>query len=211
MRDVPHDLADLPELFDDELDRVASIAEVRSDAHAAFLRIVLDVRGLDGSHERRAIECREAVRWRLSDETIYTLEVHDEHPALLAVADDQADLFFTGTPADPSRAADGLRALSARLAGPYLDFDATVNTDAGGLAALLGGGYGRLATGPVTLLRAFGEALERDGVRASLVTTGRASRYLGHETGWTPPPRDLSVLDLGESWVVAESFVCSPD
>ncbi len=208
---MKHNLGDLPQLFEDEmLDNVGSIAEVRADADAAYLRIVLEIHGFNDSHERRAIECHKAVRWQLSDETIYSFEVHGEHPALLAFADEQADLFFNGKPPDPARLADALRAISASRAGRYLDFDATVNTVAGDLATLLSGGYGKLATGPVKVLRAFQEALERDGVGTSLLTTGEPKMYIERETRWVPVPRGLSVLALGDSWIVAQSFVCGP-
>lgn len=204
-----HDLGDLPQLFEDEmLDNVGSIAEIRADIDTTSLRIVLRICGLEGFDERREIHCTNAIRWELTEDTIYWFRVYDEHPALVPFQDEQGDLYFSSSPRDPDRVADALRAVSARLLGRYFDFDAATNSEAGALADLLRGGHGKVASGPVTLMESFQEALAADGARANILTTGPRKIFLEREHRWVPAPRQLSFLDLGSSWVIAESLSC---
>ena len=62
-----------------------------------------------------------------------------------------------------------------------------------GLEALLTLGYGQLAYGPATLLRRYEEVADAHGLATSLVITG-------------PGRSGLSLLELGESYVIAERF-----
>ena len=62
-----------------------------------------------------------------------------------------------------------------------------------GVEALLELGYGQLANGPVTLLRRYAEVAEAHGVDTRLTVTG-------------PGRNGLCVLELGETYVVAERF-----
>ena len=203
------DLADLPQLLDDnEFEGVGSIVGMNADPGAGSLRLLLRVSSYDGTDERRAIECRSAVRWVLTDDPVYSISLCDDHPALLPFTDDQAELYFTGAPPDPARMAEALRATSARVAGPYLDFDAAINSAAGDLPKLLEGDHGKLASGPMTLLHAFQKLLEGVGVKTSLLSTGEPKIYVERELEWLPVPRQLNVLDLGESWIVAQTFHC---
>jgi len=62
-----------------------------------------------------------------------------------------------------------------------------------GVEKLLEIGYGQLANGPVTLLRRYAEVAEAPGVDTRLTVTG-------------PGRNGLCVLELGETYVVAERF-----
>ena len=204
-----HDLADLPQLFEDEIpEKVGSIVEMHADGDQSRLSVVLRVRDFDEFDERRVIDCDNAVRWQLNDPVIHWFSVHDDHPALLPLTDQQGDLYFKGVPGDPLHTADALRSISATLLGRYFDFDACINTLGGDLATLLRGGYGKVASGPVSLLRAFQNVLEHDGVSTTLLGTHAPKVYVEREMKWIPVPQDLAVLDLGESWIVAQSFRC---
>jgi hypothetical protein len=87
----------------------------------------------------------------------------------------------------------------ATILGRYGVFDELVNRSFGEPAALLGSGYGKIASGPVTLLRAMELTLAAEDVSTVVLTRGR------HEQ-WAPERGELRVLDLGDSWIVARSF-----
>ena len=79
-----------------------------------------------------------------------------------------------------------LRAAHAEAAGEHVEFE-------DGIAERLAVGYGRLASGPVTLLRRYASVAEDYGVATNLTVTG-------------PGRAGLSLLELGDSFVVAERF-----
>ena len=61
------------------------------------------------------------------------------------------------------------------------------------LAKRLAVGYGRLASGPVTLLRRYAHVADGYGVATNLTVTG-------------PGRGGLTLLELGDTYVVAERF-----
>ena len=132
------------------------------------------------------------VRWVVSSSRFHRATLHAEHPGLLPYTDDFGGLSFHGRPADPPRLAHALRAAHAELAERYIAFEDVVNA-LRGVEALLELGYGQLANGPVTLLRRYAEVAEAHGVDTRLTVTG-------------PGRNGLCVLELGETYVVAERF-----
>ena len=120
--------------------------------------------------------------------------LHAEHPGLLPYADERGGLSFRGRPADPERLAHALRDAHVRARRPHIAFEDVVNTIfAGRLELLLSLGFGQLANGPVTLLRRYAEVASAHGVATTLIVTG-------------PGRAGLSLLELGDSFVVAERF-----
>ena len=188
------ELGDLPALLADE--------QLRRDRHAGRLR----------AHGRRAAPARPPRRHRAaaagtarsaptascagspSSTPFDRATLHGDHPGLLPYADDRGGLSFRGAPEDPERLAHALRAAHAQAAGPHIAFEDVVNTIfAGRLELLLSLGFGQLANGPVTLLRRYAEVASEHGVETSLIVTG-------------PGRTGLCLLELGESFVVAERF-----
>src|SRR6201999_255782 len=127
---------------------------------------------------RRTIRCDGAVRWRTTNEPFSHAFVHSEHPGLLPFADDRGGLSFRGVPAEPERLVHALRAAHAETAGDHIAFEE-------GLEERLAVGYGRLASGPVTLLRHYADVAAMYGVETNLTITGAG------RTG-------LSLLELGD-------------
>ena len=121
--------------------------------------------------------------------------LHADHAGLLPYADDRGALSFRGgrrttLSAWPTRCAPR----TSQAAGPHIAFEDVVNTIfAGRLELLLSLGFGQLANGPVTLLRRYAEVASEHGVETSLIVTG-------------PGRTGLCLLELGESFVVAERF-----
>ena len=134
------------------------------------------------------------MRWIASSTPFDRATLHGDHPGLLPYADDHGGLSFRGVPDDAERLAHALRDAHAQAAGPHIAFEDVVNTIfAGRLELLLSLGFGQLANGPVTLLRRYAEVASEHGVETSLIVTG-------------PGRTGLGLLELGDSFVVAERF-----
>jgi hypothetical protein len=186
------DLGDLPALLDDhDLDATATITstEVTGDALLIGVRIA----GAEATWER-TLRAGGAVRWVTTSEPFHRARLHREHPGLLPFADQHGGLSFRGRPGDPERLADALRAEHALVSGRHVSFEAVVNAAwDGALGELLDVGYGRLASGPVTLLRRYADVAATHGVATHLTVTG-------------PGRAGLCLIELGDSYVVAERF-----
>ena len=185
------ELGDLPALLDDEdLQAIAAVSGTERTGDG--LRIAVRLAGSGNRSWDRTIRADGVVRWVASSSRFDRVGLHAEHPGLLPFADDRGALSFRGRTDDPERLAHALRAAHAEIAGRYIDFEDVVNTLVG-LEALVTLGYGQLAYGPATLLRRFEEVADAHGLATSLVITG-------------PGRTGLSLLELGESYVVAERF-----
>jgi hypothetical protein len=143
----------------------------------------------------RTIRADGVVRWVVSSSRFARASIHAEHPALLPYTDDFGNLSFRGRAEDPERLAHALRAAHVEVAGSYVGFEEVVNAFLG-VEALLDLGYGQLANGPVTLLRRYAAVAEAHGVSTRLTPTG-------------PGRNGLCLLELGETYVVAERFTVS--
>jgi hypothetical protein len=187
------ELGDLPALLaDSELDVIGMLTGIEPTGDG--LRIRVRLAGISGRSWDRTLRADGVVRWVASSTPFRRATLHGRHPGLLPYADDRAALSFRGAPEDPERLAHALRAEHAETAGPHVAFEDVVNTIfAGRLELLLGLGFGQLANGPATLLRRYAEIAAAHGVETSMVITG-------------PGRTGLCLLELGESFVVAERF-----
>jgi hypothetical protein len=179
------DLGDLPALLADEgVQAVGTICGTRVTGGALGVDVHLSA-WAKRSWER-TIRCDGVVRWLAAGEPFAHAVLHGDHPGLLPFADECGGLSFRGRPSEPERLEHALRAVHAEAAGHYVAFE-------DGLAERLAVGYGRLATGPVTLLRRYARVADAHGVATQLSVTG-------------PGRAGLSLLELGNSFVVAERF-----
>jgi hypothetical protein len=182
------DLGDIPALLLDEGVRATgAITGTRVRGNALQLYVALDAWAQRAW--RRTIRCDGVVRWQATSDPFAHAVLHHEHPGLLPFADESGGLSFNGRPAEPERLAQALRDAHAVTAGPHISFE-------DGLAERLAVGYGRLASGPVTLLRRYADVADVHGIETNLTVTG-------------PGRTDLCLLELGESYVVAERFSVS--
>jgi hypothetical protein len=186
-------LGDLPALLaDEQLDAIGTLAGCERTGDG--LRLHVRLTGTGGRSWDRTIRADGVVRWIAGSTPFDRATLHADHPGLLPYADDHGGLSFRGSPDDPERLAHALRAAHVQVAGRHIAFEDVVNTIfSGRLELLLGLGFGQLASGPVTLLRRYAGVAEAHGVETQLVVTG-------------PGRPGLSLLELGESFVVAERF-----
>jgi hypothetical protein len=179
------DLGDIPALLHDEgVQALGGIVgtRVRGDA----LQLYVKLSAWRNRSWTRTLRCDGAVRWQTTSDPFSTAVLHDEHPGLLPYADERGGLSFNGVPAEPDRLVAALRAAHDEAAGPHIAFEE-------GLADRLAIGYGRLASGPVTLLRRYAHVAAENGVATNLTVTG-------------PGRGGLTLLELGDTFVVAERF-----
>lgn len=180
-----NDLGDLPALLTDE--GVQAIGTICGTAVAGdALRLDIHLSAWAKRTWERTIRCDGVVRWRTTSEPFGHAVLHTEHPGLLPFADERGGLSFRGRPAEPERLEHALRAAHAETAGEHVAFEE-------GIAARLAVGYGRLASGPVTLLRRYATVAGRHGLATNLTITGQGRA-------------GLALLELGDSFVVAERF-----
>jgi hypothetical protein len=180
-----NDLGDVPALLADEgVQAVGAIVgtRVRGDA----LQLYLKLEAWAQRSWRRTIRCDGVVRWRTTNEAFSHAVLHAEHPGLLPFTDERGGLSFRGVPGEPERLVHELRATHAETAGDHIAFEEDLHER-------LAIGYGRLASGPVTLLRRYADVAGGHGVETNLTVTG-AGRA------------GLSLLELGDSFVVAERY-----
>jgi hypothetical protein len=188
------ELGDLPALLaDEQLDALGAV--VGSERTGDGLRINVRLAGSGGRVWDRSIRADGVVRWAISSSRFGRAALLAEHPGLLPFTDDFGGLSFRGRADDPERLAHALRAAHAEIAGRFIAFEETANSFLG-VEALLELGYGQLANGPVTLLRRYAEVAETHGVSTRLTVTG-------------PGRNGLCLLELGETYVVAERFTAS--
>ena len=182
------DLGDIPALLADEgVQAVGSISGTR--VRGTALQLYIHLSAWAQRSWRRTIRCDGYVRWQASGEPFSLACLHHEHPGLLPFADESGGLSFNGRPAEPERLEHALRDAHVVTAGHHISFE-------DGLAERLAIGYGRLASGPVTLLRRYADVAFEHGVETNLVVDG-------------PGRTDLQLLELGDTFVVAERFSVS--
>jgi hypothetical protein len=180
------DLGDIPALLHDEgVQALGGIVgtRVRGDA----LQLYVKLSAWRNRSWTRTLRCDGAVRWQTTSDPFSSATVHAEHPGLLPYVDERGGLSFNGVPPEPDRLVAALRAAHQEAARGHVAFEEN------GLAERLAVGYGRLASGPVTLLRRYADVAARNGVATNLIVTG-------------PGRGGLSLLELGDTFVVAERF-----
>ncbi|WP_037501834.1 hypothetical protein [Solirubrobacter soli] len=188
------ELGDLPALLaDEDLDALGAV--LASERTGDALRLNVRLAGAKARTWDRTIRADGVVRWVVSSSRFHRAALHAEHPGLLPYADDFGGLSFHGRAEDPERLAHALRAAHAEIADGFIGFEEVVNALLG-VETLLKLGYGQLANGPITLLRRYAEVAHAHGVQTQMTITG-------------PGREGLCLLELGESYVIAERFTAS--
>jgi hypothetical protein len=127
----------------------------------------------------------------------------DSHPVLRQHIDAHGDLIFTGACRDVSAVVGQLWAAHHQVSQGWIPFERYLNRMAT-FDQILGGGHGKLASGPLFLLDAYAEVLRSSGCSIS--------PFLEHpprvwESGaWRPQSNRLSMLRVGHSFIAAETF-----
>ena len=167
-----------------------------------------------GDQRRWIIECREVIDSRIHFEVSDWVRHVTEGPVLVPYLEEQAELYFQGTLHD-YRSVVGELLLAHRAIMdprfPITNFVHWLATRSNGFSphtltrSFFDFGSGLIAKGPASLIRAFQAALERHGLRTSVLPS--AARIMQQEASRsTGSTKHFSALEFNESFVIAQSF-----
>ncbi|WP_354697259.1 hypothetical protein [Paraconexibacter sp. AEG42_29] len=206
---MDHDLEVLEQVLgENEFDHVGVIVGTTWLPEAERFDIVVRARPTpDTGAGQWSIACHSPIRWAITESPIVEAELLDDHPALLDIVDEQAELYFRGVAADPAALTDALRAAHDRHLGMFVAFEDQVNETAEGLRRHIAGGYGKLAGGSKAAMTLLADVLLAHGVAPNILPAGPPKRWSERQGTWVAPPASLTLLVLGDSWVIAEQFL----
>lgn len=184
--------------------RIISLHEHQS-ALILRLNLLSESRGavLDEIWEITCLRPRKCV---LSLEIAYDLILTSDHVLLWEYIAPTTELYFRGKPVDSLAVIGALYERHRATAGTWISFDRFLNYigDWRNLSQLIGGGYGLLAKGPHQLLSEYAAVIQMHGLHPNLLPPRPPVRWDGQR--WIPEDRDLLVLVIGDSFVVAAGF-----
>lgn len=143
------------------------------------------------------IQARGVLEFRLVSYETESIELLQRHPLLWTYDQDEVELYFQGQPVDVHATIGRLYAANAVAGRGVIAFGALVS-DQMPLHALLASGSGLLAKGPLTVIKAYQEVLEAEGLRCSALNRGSLSTL---DAAVGP-----QVLILGRSYIIATEF-----
>lgn len=213
LRLVEHELLDLVEIMnaDDESDDVdAVIRSFEIDADRSRLSIALEITALYSDVTRyRVVDCFNPYRWRVTEADFSDVLVSDDHPAAIPFRGRKAELTFRGTTQQPIELAERLREVHTEHVGEYIDLESVTNQP---LSKILAGEFGQIAAGPTSLLERYKREADLAGLVTTLMDCGPPRCFTSNGklgSTWKEISIVPSVMELGESIVVAERFVVS--
>ncbi|SPP65551.1 hypothetical protein [Nitrospira lenta] len=160
--------------------------------------------GDETGEQRWRIRCSGVRDYRLHFEFTESIRVVSEHPILLPFVEQVTSLFFTGPAQNPLATVGALWECHRRLVGSWFPFERFLNLLPNGLSELLATSGGQLASGPVSVMKAYADVLTAHGVRLSMLPP-RSLKYW-NDGQWVIPNHTLHTLILESSYVVAETF-----
>lgn len=122
------------------------------------------------------------------------IDLRESDPLLMPYHDERGSLSFRGVPMDVDAVIGAMWLAHTRHFGDCFPFRKFLNHYP--LDELLSGGFGQLAQGPLTLIREYEAALQRNGVDT-------------HVHVWNPNPisnMNAKLLVVGNGFVIAENF-----
>ena len=159
-----------------------------------------------GLNEQWKIQCRKVeaitIRGPLSH---FDLDLEEDHPAAWPFVHPTAELFFTGAASEPDALVGRLLEAHRGLGGDGLNpFDYLNASSDLPLTRLLSGHFGKLAAGPLPLVRRYREVLDEAGLRTSVIEPKPFTwPEEDHDEEDDGPP---SALIMDHSFVVAHDF-----
>ena len=152
------------------------------------LQLYLQLSAPDNRTWRRTIRCDGVVRWQATSEQFFDRALAAHRAPRAAAVRRRARRALV--PRRGRRIRSGSR---TRCAPPTRRSRARTSSSRTASPSDSRVGYGQLASGPVTLLRRYAGVAEEHGVATHLTVTG-------------PGRNGLALLELGETFVVAERF-----
>ncbi|MBL0388593.1 hypothetical protein JJB07_18470 [Tumebacillus sp. ITR2] len=136
------------------------------------------------------VTCSETIDYQHNFEYIEDLNVYQDHVLLWKANQEQAQLFFKGTPQNTNELVGELYIKHQEVTQGWIPFGTFLN---GPLEWLIKGGDGLLASGPLPLLQVYQTVLNSFGISTSLLSKGKTHQ-------------PYQVLVFATSYVVAKEF-----
>jgi len=169
------------------------------------LTLTTSVRLPDAAHHNFRIVCTDPRSHHIvaaGVDDLVTLTA--DHVVLWPNTEQQGELYFNGAPNDPASLLGSLIETHLETVGRWYAVDYFLNLS-GHATDVLRGGHGLLAKGPVPLLKAYAEVLDRHG--ASHSSPPYRDPVWWSDSQWIPEREQLFALIVGESYVVAPTFL----
>lgn len=131
---------------------------------------------------------------------------HDDHVAIAQFTDKTANLFFQGTSDTPLAVVGALYEAHTKIAQDWIEFEKYLNTNQT-VSNLIEAGFGKLANGPVFLLKEYLAVLKDFGISANITDKMPPKRWDG--SSWVAFASIPELLHFGGSYIVADHFHAS--
>lgn len=202
------DLSDLTALADGDSDTFIEIIRVECERSEARVTVSLDFFDeFENIRRGRYLHCEGVYSWMFTSKEPAVISLEVDHPALLPYLENSAELFFKGRPTNSSALANELRAEHAQAVSNFLEFSDVVNDSPDApLSELLSGGYGRLASGPLSLVERYDAIAREHGLSTSLIDHGGPKRYDETAEVWEEIQTPPKLLWLGSSYIIGDAF-----
>lgn len=162
------------------------------------------ISGNDSEEQHWRIECSGVRDFLLRGDFADSLRVVSDHPVLLPFTELVTDIHFYSPSPNPIATVGALLECHRELVGDWIPFERFFNILTKTLSQLLAASSGKLASGPVSLMKAYSHILNEHGVRSSLLP-GRPPKFWDGEK-WVVSNIPLQALILGNSYFVAEKY-----
>jgi len=186
-----------------------SLRLVKIECAEENLDLVLEVSDDENSglHPNWKITCSSVRENNLSLGYCYDLDVYKDHVLLWEYVKPKTSTSFYGSVKDSLSVVGALYERHVELAGDWIPFQKFINSGIP-LSELIAGSFGMLADGPAPLILAYEEVLQRYGISTSHIEPKPPMSW--RDGKWVLDDTNLSVLILGNSYVIATDFDAHP-
>lgn len=195
---------ELKKMFDEIPMDDCSFSLIRADCQAELsLDFTLSNYSMDGTSQTWRVTTTGYKECRVKFGSADFIEITDDAPVLWQFTDFHGELFFTGKIKEPEKLFVDLYRTHKKLFDDYRPFDLSFDGNSLFVANTMYSN-GQICKGPRMMLEQYGQCLERNGLKFSIVGKWR----------WVPPfdatseslANRLKALLLGDSFVIAEDF-----
>ncbi len=162
-------------------------------------------------------EVSENTNWVVRATTVHEYKIFDandcglnhfreNHVAISQYTDKTANLFFQGTYSSPYAVVGSLYEAHTEVAQDWIEFEKYLNTNQT-VSSLIEAGFGKLADGPVFLLKEYMEVLRNFGIKSNIADQMPPKRWNG--MSWVEFSSVPELLHFGGSYVIADRFHAS--
>jgi hypothetical protein len=175
-----------------------------TDWFADDLRVEFAIKtGVEGQNQLWEVQINGVREEIIKSDSTKRLELFEEHPLLWTYNQRQANLYFGRATSRPHELFVNIYNIHSRMTMNRVPFDTYVNKEPS-ILDLCKSPSGLFARGPIKLLEAYKEELEKHEMNPTIIDGHNPKRWLnGHQVNETEIVR---VLIIGDSHVIGETF-----